>query len=281
VAAWADGFLGQLVDAERAAHGPGTRWLVLADHGHRAAGGHGGAEPWIRTVRACLAGSLPVQGRPQPGAYVHLVDVSRALADSLGVQLDPRSAGRPLYAALTAPVERDATLPRPGPARWAIAIFIRLAAAAITGWAARRRRGLLPWWWPVAYLALVTIELPPSMSTNMIYQPLGRIAYQGALPGLCVLAIMAALALRRASPVRVTLAALAIPAGLALAALVLCGAIGGAAGPPLMPRWTAHASVFLVMASSAAVVVALALVASAVPSSSDRTTPDRTDRSAA
>lgn len=279
-AGWADAFLGTLIDAERAAHGPGTRWLVIADHGHRAAGGHGGAEPWIRTVRACVAGALPADGRPRPGAYVHLVDVSRALADSLGVRLDPGSAGRPLYAALAAPVARDATLPRPGLGRWIIAIAILLGAAAVTGWAARGRRGLLPWWWPVGYLSLVVLELPPSMSTHMIYQPLGRIVYQGALPGLCLLAIMAALALRRESPLRVTLAALAIPAALVLAALVLCGAIGGV-DPPLMPRWTAHASVFLIMLFSAAVVVALALLASAVPSWSDRTTRDRTDRSAA
>jgi hypothetical protein len=223
---------------------------------------------------------LPETGRPTSGSYVHLVDVARALADSLGVSLDPRSAGRPLYGAAAAPVSEDATLPRPGPGRWAIAIALLLLAAAATGWASRGRRGLLPWWWPVAYLSLVTIELPPSMSTNMIYQPLGRIAYQGALPGLCLLAIMAALALRHTSAVRVTVAALAIPVALAAGALVLCGAIGGEA-PPLMPRWTAYASVFLVFATSAAVVVGLALLASAVPSSSGRTTRDRTDRSAA
>jgi hypothetical protein len=281
-AAWADRLLGELVDRDRAAH-PDTRWFVLADHGHRAGGGHGGAEPRIRVVRGCIAGPLPPE-LPRRG-YLHLVDYSRAIADSVGATLDDRSAGRPLAAALAAPVDRDATLPRPGTGRWAVALLLLLAAAVATGWAARGRWLALPWWWPIAYLSLILIELTPSLSTHMIYKADGRIIYQAALPGLALLAVTSALALRRLRPLRVAVAQLALPAALALGALILTGGApqlwGAATEPPLMPIWTGHASAFLVLLFTGAVVVALALLATAVPFGIGRTTPSETgDRAA-
>jgi hypothetical protein len=118
----------------------------------------------------------------------------------------------------------------------------------------------------VAYLSVILIELTPSLSTHMIYKPMGRIMYVAALPGLGLLAIQAALALRKLSAVRVAIAQLLMPAALAAASLVLCGGarvlFGVDGDPPLMPRWSGHASLFLVMLFTGAIVVALAVLAS-------------------
>lgn len=266
---WADRLLGRLVAADRSAHGSGTRWFVLADHGHRDGGGHGGAEPWIRNTRLCIAGAgVDASPGARGSGYLHLVDLSRALADSLGVAPDPRSAGRPLYAALAASVQRTATLPRPGGARWAIAVVLLLGAVLGTAWAARGSWLTLPWWWPVAYLSVLVIELTPSLSTHMIYKPDGRIMYLAALPGLILLAVLVFLALRRRSAARVAVSQLLLPAALALGSLVLCGGarlLAGISGePPLVPMWTGHASLFLVLWFSGATVVAAAVFASAI-----------------
>ncbi len=278
VAASADALLGHLLADEARAHPDGkTRWFVLADHGHRAGGGHGGPEPRIRTVRACIAGDLPADLKAPTGAYLHMVDFSRALADSVGATPDPRSAGRPLYAALAAPVDRDATLPRATLGAWLAAAALLLVAMLFTAWAARGGWGALPWWWPVAYLSLVTFELVPSLSTHMIYQKSGRMIYLAALPGLMILAVATTRALRRTTAARATIAALALPAAAALAALILSGGapqlVGLATDPPLVPRWTAQASVFLVLGFTACAVVALALVASAALFGSGPSTP--------
>ena len=95
--------------------GESTRWFVLSDHGHRRAGGHGGGEPGVRTVRACIAGGmLPIS----TGASIHLVDLSRALHDSLALKPSPGNEGRPLTFALTHP-DPGRTLPRLGAGRGA------------------------------------------------------------------------------------------------------------------------------------------------------------------
>src|SRR6185503_21245836 len=104
----------------------------------RGAGGHGGSEDHIRVVRACLAGPQLEWGG-MPGKLIHLVDLSRAVADSLGIKPHPRSAGRPLGVALAAPEEPRATLPRPAWWRWGIACAALVAAAFATWFAARRR----------------------------------------------------------------------------------------------------------------------------------------------
>jgi hypothetical protein len=268
-AASADRLLGELIALDRALHGDATRWIVLADHGHRAGGGHGGEEAAIRLVRGCVAGPGAAEAAAgiAPGRLVHLVDVSRIIADSLGLAPHPSSAGRPLRAALTAPPEPGATLPRPGPRRWSIAVVLLLVAAAGTWWAARGRHRLLrlPWWWVIGYVSVVTIETVPTLSTPMIYKPLGQAMYMAALPGLLFLSIVAGAMVRRAGALRVVTAQLALPAAIALAALVLSWR-----APPLMPVWTAHLSLFLVLLFTGAAVVALALLASLVPFASDR-----------
>ena len=67
-------------------------------------------------------------GGPPPGPLreLHLVDLARALADSLGVALDPAAHGRPWSAALADPAA-DATLPGPGPVRTLLAALLALA----------------------------------------------------------------------------------------------------------------------------------------------------------
>jgi hypothetical protein len=260
-AAAGDQLLARLVEVDRAVHGDRTRWLVLADHGHRPTGGHGGEEPRIRVVRACLAGAgLERAAHAPSGHLVHLVDVSRAVADSLGQAPHPDSAGRPLWAALAAREQPRATLPRPGALRWAIAAALLALAAFATWFAARRRVWRLPWWWVLAYLSVVTAETVPSLSTPMIYKPLGQDIYLAALPGLLLLAITAGAAVRRTSPWRVAAAQLLVPAAVTAVGFVLSWRT-----PPLMPLWTAHTSVFVVLLWTGALVVALAILASAVP----------------
>ena len=251
---WGDELVGALYEAERAAHASGTRWFVLADHGHRDGGGHGGAEPGIRNTRLCVAGG--VDRDAVAGNYLHLVDLARAIADSVGVDLDPASAGRPFYAALAAPVDRDATLPRPSLARWLLAGALVLGALLLSLAVARWRWWALPWWLPIAYLAVISIELVPSLSTSMIYKADGRVMYTAALPGLALLALSAPLCMRRLGVPRAALSQLLAPLAVTLAALILCNFDGG--DPPLMPVWTAHASLFVVLLCTGALVVGLA-----------------------
>jgi hypothetical protein len=272
-AASEDALLGELWAQDRIIHGDRTRWFVLADHGHRGAGGHGGSEAAIRVVRACIAGGTGTFEAAPAGHLVHLVDLSRALADSLGLAAHPDSAGRPLGAALSAPEEPRATLPRPGALRWALAAALMAFAGIATWLAARRRAWRLPWWWVLAYLSLVTIQTVPSLSTPMIYKPLGRDIYLAALPGLLLLALTAGAAMRRQSPLRVVVTQLAVPLGVTAAGLALSWRT-----PPLMPVWTAHTSAFLVLSFSGLAVVALASLAALVPVGSGRGSPADTSR---
>jgi hypothetical protein len=260
-AASADALLGRLVAIDPR---PDTRWVLLSDHAHRLGdrGGHGGAEPRIRKVRACLAGALPADLEPPGGAEIHLVDLARAIADSTGTTLPPDSAGRPLAAALAASPVGDRALPRPGPGRWLAATLLIIAAILATAWAARRRLAALPLWWPIAYVSLVLIEEVPTLSVPMVYKPLGRDIYVAALPGLAALAILAALAFRQGGLVRAAVAQLALPGALAAGAAILAGAF--AAGPPLEPGWTARASAWMVLGLTGAAVVGLAALATAV-----------------
>jgi hypothetical protein len=255
-AAWSDDLLADLFGAA-----PGATWLVLADHGHLAGGGHGGGEEEVRLVRACLSTA------PEPGwaagRAVHLVDLARTLADLCGVALPAQAAGRPLAAALARPAPR-ATLPAPGRTRFAIAAGLFALGLGATLVAARGRVGLLPWWSAVAYAALVASEGLPSLSRRMVFAPLGRDVALAALPGLVVLAIVAGLTTARA-PVRLVVSQLALPA----AALAACVTLAWGT-PPLVPLWSAHASVGFVLCLSASLVVALALLAALVPGWFDR-----------
>src|SRR4029079_16458015 len=102
-AAQADALVASLVAAA-----PDARWFVLSDHGHLPGGGHGGQERTIRQVAGCIAGPGIAPAR---GQLVHIVDSARAIADSVGVTLDPASRARPLSVALAAPLGPDESVP--------------------------------------------------------------------------------------------------------------------------------------------------------------------------
>ena len=273
-AAAADKALGDLVAIDAANHGPRSLWLVLADHGHRAAGGHGGEERDLRLVRACVAGAGVTSATVVRGHLIHLVDLSRALADSLGLAPHASSAGRPIYGALAAPEQPGISLPRAGPLHLVVAALL-LATALAVSWRVARRSWRLPWWWVLAYLSVVAIEGAPTLSTPMVYRPLGQSIYVAALPGLCLLAVLAGLGTRTGGALRVALTELCLPAAACLACAVLCWR-----DPPLVPLWSAQLSMCLVLLFTGAAVVALACLASLVPFGSGPGSPPETSDTA-
>jgi hypothetical protein len=246
----ADDLLGQLLQA--APPGPQRRWFVLSDHGHRRDGGHGGARAGVRLVRGCIAGGVgPGQGS------VHLVDVSRALADSLGVAVD--GVGRPLSFALAQPAP-GATLP-PWPwARFALALGL-LAAVLLSGRRVLGPRWAAAWaWLPVAYAGTALFHGALDLSNPVVYPPLGRDLLLAAGPGFLLLAGWAVVTRATGWP---AVGALAPALGGAVAALVGCGGIAAlldaGAGPPLERHTTALGSALLLLAGGGAVALALGL----------------------
>lgn len=251
----ADALLAEL----RAAAPADALWLVLADHGHRPAGGHGGEEPEIRIVRACVAG--PGIASSPTIASIHLVDLARALADALGVELPSDARGRAWTDALAEPAP-GATLPRPGPLRVVIAVLLAGLGFALGVRSDRSARAWrrVPWALVAALLGVGLAYGWPTLSDQPVFAPRGQHLWLACVPA-AVLAF--ALGLGGQRP-RVQL----VPAlGLLAAALVLCRApevwllpaLGvGEAGPPLMPRWTATVSVLFVVLRSVAEGAALA-----------------------
>ncbi len=218
---------------------PGARLFVLADHGHRPDGGHGGAEPSIRIVRGCIVGPSirPRPARPD-AAPVHLVDLSSALFRSAGLEPPAGSAGRTLPDAWADPAP-GATLPRPAATRWAVAAAVVLAAAILAVRVAGPQ-ALLPVWFLLAAAGFVVAYGPPSLSIPAVYPPLGRDAALATTPGLLVAAwagLRAALVPGR-GPVRAVASLLSIPLAVLAALLILA-----AGTPPLVPRITAWGSV--------------------------------------
>ncbi len=283
-AAGADAILAQLLAAA-----PDARWLVLADHDHLPTGGHASEEPAIRVVRACLAGPEIAVGR---GGPVSVLDLSRALADSLGVRLADDAQGRPLWAALAAPVGADDVLPSLPAGRVALALLVVGLGLVASGWGVagrwqdpprlgRWRLLAVPWWWPVALLSLVIFETAPTLSTPFIYKPKGLDLAQAMAPGLGVLgASLAALARRGWG--RAVVAQLGLPLGATVAVVIVTGAaplVWGAAVCPVVPRWTGWLSPLLLNAAMAAAVGSLGLLASAVLPGSGPSAPPGTRRS--
>ena len=237
-----------------------TRWFVLSDHGHRQQGGHADAEETIRLVRACIfgAGIAPAVNTTP----VHLIDLHRALADSLGVVPAAGAVGRPWRFALTHP-NPGATLPTPGFARWLAAAGCLLAGLGLTGICARSKWVLWPWWLLAAFASLVLVRGHITLSNPVVYPPLGLSIATAVGPGILVLLVQAAFALRvpPISSLRVAGASLALLFAALVAAAVLCGAVqtwaSVSAAPPLMPVWSALTSVLATTLASAALVLAL------------------------
>jgi hypothetical protein len=237
---------------------PDVRWFVLSDHGHLPGGGHGDAEPAIRLVRACIVGNLPADFPPD-GSLL-LVDLARALADSTGLAPDDLASGRPLAAALSEPA-LGSTLPRPSPARWLVAALAVGLGLGIAFAAAPRRVLGLPWWPALGYAGVFVWHGLPSLSSPPVYPPWGLSLLLAAAPGFVALGVLARLGAREASLPRSAVAQLAPGLGIALATAVMCGLpqrwFGLSAGPPLVPWWTAHASVAFSLCLGAALTMAV------------------------
>lgn len=275
--------------AELAAAAPDARWFLLSDHGHLPTGGHGGEERSLRQVEHCIVGPGVTPG---VGGPVHLTDVSRAIADSLALPLDKRSPGRPMGAALKAPLEGDDAVPPLALGIGAIGVFIVALGLVATGWS-MRRWWLAPWWFVLACLLLLFLRGVPTMSMPMVYgqDRLGdildfdkRLMTRSWLVALPLAAAVTWFGLSRGvALVRVVVAQLALPVATLTALLVACGgwpALLGAEVSPMVPRYTALTSPLLLMASQGAAAVSLAVLARLVQQAFGRRRSSETPRSA-
>ncbi|HWO19583.1 MAG TPA: alkaline phosphatase family protein [Kofleriaceae bacterium] len=278
VAGETDVVVGRLVAAR-----PDARWFLVSDHGHIPTGGHGGEELTVRQVQACVAGPGIAPAR---GALVHVVDLSRALADSTGATLDREARGRPFTVALAAPLHRDQSIPALALGAGAAAIFVLVGGIALATWGVRRW-WLAPWWFVAAGLALLFVRGEPTLSMPMVYARDGRdmwLTWAAALP---IAAVTTWLGLRATTLARVVIAQLAIPWAATAAALTACGAwpmLLGEESAPVVPRYTAYASPLLLIAAHGAAAVALAVLARLVLGRSGRRgppAPPRSERAAA
>jgi Type I phosphodiesterase / nucleotide pyrophosphatase len=262
----ADAILDALVAAA-----PGARWFLLSDHGHLDGphGGHGGEERDVRQVEGCIVGPDVPNKR---GRLVHLADIARAIADSTTTVLDHESRGRPLGAALAAPLAPDDALPAMTLGDGAIAILVFAAGIALTI-AAARVWWLVPWWFVLACIALVMVRGEPTLSTPFVYKPEGRDMYFVWLPLLALAFATTMFGAGRTTILRVVAAQLAVPLAAAATAVTACGgwgAVFGAEVAPVVPRFTAYTSPLLLMASHGAAAVALAVLATFVRPAFDR-----------
>ncbi len=256
-AAQADRILGKLV--KLAPPDETTRWFVLADHGHLPSGGHGDAEDSIRIVRACIAGGVDPVIAPWP---IHLVDLHRALATSLGHAVADDRIGRPLAVAMANPASA-ATLPRAAPWRVLVALALALAGLAVAVRAGRRMGTVTPAWPLLAYAALVVIHGWPSLSSPPVFPPFARDLLLALAPGFVAAFFGAARSPGR--PEEVALALLSLPCAVFLGLCVWVGVdralLGGE--PPLLPFVSAQVSVHAAMMIGGAPAVALGLVLAA------------------
>jgi hypothetical protein len=242
----ADGFVGDAVS-----RAPGARWFLLSDHGHVPQGGHGGEERFLRQVTMCIAGPGIAK---RTGGPIHLVDISRAIADSTGVKLPPESMGRPLDAAIAHPLDGDQAVPKLRTTRLLLACLIVGAALFGIAYLARKKRyWLLPLWLPIAIASLVIVRGSPTMSTPMIYPPSGRdmwLTWQPAM-ALGALAVLWSIWKHHATLREIFLGQLALPVALWAAAITLCGGwptLFGAELAPLVPFATGWCSPLFLLA---------------------------------
>lgn len=257
-----DALLSELLSAEpdRLA----TRWFVLSDHGHRANGGHADAEDNIRLVRACVfgAGMSPTQST----TAIHLVDLHRALADSMGLVPLAGGVGRPWAFALAHPDQR-ATLVAAAWPRVIAAIFFFVLGLVLTWTFARGSWVLWPWWIVVAYGGLLIGCGTITLSNPVVYPPMGLSMAQAFVPGIIVLVSQFIVALRRRSNALAVGAMLSLPVGILVAVAVLCGAaqrwVGLSSDPPLLALWSAQLSALSTMLCCASLALALVLAARA------------------
>jgi hypothetical protein len=274
-AADADVLLQKLVAAA-----PDARWFFLSDHGHLAGehGGHGGEEREVRQVAGCIAGAGVTPGRAE---LVHVVDVSRAIADSVGARLSAGSRGRPLSVALASPLAPDQAIPPMATKSGALAIALLVIGACASIWAARW--WLVPWWYIVALASFVFIRGVPTLSTPMTYAPTGREMYVTWLPALAIAAVSTWFGLGRTTIARVVVSQLALPAAAVAAAVTACGAwslVLGAESAPIVPLFTAALSPLLLILAHGCAAAGLAVLGRTVRSVIGRRGPQGTEKTA-
>jgi hypothetical protein len=212
---------------------PDAQWLVVADHGHVVSGGHGDAEDEVRRVVACITPAPRDLDPAARDAEIHLVDLSRWIADAVTAPRHPYAVGRTLAVA-TAHPDRDATLPRAGALRTVLAILLALAGIACGVMFTRPRWAAA---WPLVSVAAIAIlhGLP-----TLSHRP------SALLLGLCGLIPAAAAAVRA----RTHLALLA-PAGGCVAAFAVMSRM-----PQLLVGSVAHVPWWTALAAAGGMVLA-------------------------
>jgi hypothetical protein len=258
---------------------PDARWFLLADHAHLPNGGHGGEERDVRQVQHCIVGPGIA---PQSGGLIHLVDMSRAIADSVGVSLDAHSQARPLYAALKTPLQDDVSIPRLPLGRGALAVFV-LALGVVASVFTVRRWWMAPVWFVLGVVLLLLIRGMPTLSTPMTYARDGKamtLAWAWALP---FIGFATYYGLGKFSLVRVVIGQLAIPFAALAACITACVGwreLFGADVAPIVPYFTAYVSPLLLLTAQGSAVVALVVLALSVHSAFDRRRLEETPRNA-
>ncbi|MEM6995823.1 MAG: hypothetical protein AAF721_35260, partial [Myxococcota bacterium] len=222
----------------------GDVWLVLADHGHHDAGGHGGAAPSIRRVRVCVRTGPPLSVPETPA--VPLIDVAATIAAWLQTPLPVLADGDSLYQVQPDPVP-GGTLPRPMPAAAMLALCVWIAGL----WFGHRRghgRWARPWWALVAYGGVLLLHGLPTLSQGLVFPAYGAATLLAAAPGGILAAVSARIAYARHPSIpAIASALLCAPLALWVAVLLASGTLAApwthVAGPAVMPYLSAHASV--------------------------------------
>lgn len=256
---------------------PSARWFLLSDHGHIPTGGHGGQEREVRHVQGCIHGPGI---KKQKSGLVHIVDVARAIADSVGVTIDPASHGRPFEVMMATRLGEDQAVPALPIAMGMIGIFIVVAGLGALIWAVRRW-WLVPFWFLLAIGLLIAVRGIPSLSTGFIYKPEGRDMWTVWAPTLLVAATASFFGMKKSTLARVIAAQLALPFAVLAAILTITGAWGAAFGAevaPVVPYFTAWMSPIMLMVAHGAGAVGLAVLASVVHQSFGRRAPPEPPR---
>ncbi len=249
-----------LLDTLVAAGGSDARWFLLSDHGHLSGGGHGGEERDIRQVAGCIVGPGLAPSAEHP--LIHVVDVARAIADSVGAKLDAASRARPLSVALRAPLTGDDALPSQPVVPAALGLVVLVLGATAMAWASARW-WLAAWWWLLGCASLVIVRGVPTLSMPMIYSPEGRTMWLAWSPMLAIACVATYVALGRTTLWRAVTAQLALPFAAAAAAITACSgwsAVFGADVAPVVPHYTAWVSPLVLMAAQGAAAVGLAVL---------------------